>query len=50
MAQSNSDFIVSVQLNFSEASKVWCFKNLGSQGRLPGTPGWIYVFLEIPYL
>jgi hypothetical protein len=41
---------VSIQIVFGEAPKVWCFKNLGSQGWLLRAPGWIHAFLETPRL
>jgi hypothetical protein len=43
---SISLFGVSVHLVFREAPKGWRFENLGSQGWLPGAPGWIDAFLE----
>jgi hypothetical protein len=43
-------YFVSIQLVFGKAPKVWCFKNLGSQGWLLRAPGWIHAFLETPRL
>jgi len=41
---------ISIHHDFREASKGWCFKNLGSRGWLPGAPGWIQPFFETPPL
>jgi hypothetical protein len=39
-------FVVNQKYGFHEAPKDWRFENLGSQGWLPGVPGWIHAFLE----